>query len=180
MSKLIQLSYDGPFSFLGADLPEIIPLHRLMGVLGVSDYFIAGGYLRDRLNKRSFKDIDVFLPGSETLPADFPVLRYDLTTATTAYMEDMTELNLIRLGHAHDLESILTRMDIGLCQIGMGSDGRLHATQAYLDDVQARRVTVLHSPEAPSDFDHIERVARKYPDFQLVNPWAWKMETAYA
>ncbi|MDW9473901.1 hypothetical protein GOA69_16325 [Sinorhizobium meliloti] len=46
---------------------RLYKVDALMRTLGISTYWIAGGYLRDREAEIAHKDIDVFLPGDEPL-----------------------------------------------------------------------------------------------------------------
>ncbi|MDX0260504.1 hypothetical protein GOC60_04675 [Sinorhizobium meliloti] len=145
-------------------------LHKvdgLMQTLDISDYWIAGGYLRDREAGIEHKDIDVFLPGDQPLELAEDGIRYDLDTACVIRLGD-EEVNFIRLQHRHTLETVLGRMDIGICQIGRDQSGTIVATQAYLDDVQNKTLTILEPPRTEHDTDHIRRVRAKFPDHRVI------------
>lgn len=141
---------------------------QLLQTLGVPEFYLAGGFFRDLLNGREWKDIDVFIPGDEPLEDAEECHRYDLAKVAE-FTFNKHLVNVIKLNHAHTFESILERMDIGLCQIGMKGH-EVFATQAYLDDVANKTITVLHPPESEQDYDHLKRVQAKYPDFEVVRP----------
>lgn len=150
--------------------PELRNISALMATVGYyGDFYVAGGYFRDKLNRRPFKDVDVFVPGPAdpaTATAD-DLVRYDVTCAQEIEANG-TVYNIVFLGHQWGLKGILDRMDIGLCQIGMGRDGQVYCTEAYLADVKNNTLTILAEPVTPADFDHIERVKAKYPDMTVV------------
>lgn len=145
---------------------RLYKVDALMRTLGISTYWIAGGYLRDREAGIAHKDIDVFLPGDEPLEQSEGI-RYDLDTACVVRLGD-EEVNFIRLQHRHTLETVLGRMDIGICQIGRDPSGTIVATQAYLDDVRNKTLTILEPPRTEHDTDHIRRVRAKFPDHRVI------------
>ncbi|RVG58462.1 hypothetical protein [Sinorhizobium meliloti] len=152
--------------FFGFDDAGLYEVDALMHTLGITTYFIAGGYLRDREAGIEPKDIDVFLPGDQPLD-DYKGVRYDLNTATVIHVKGF-EVNLIKLNHRHTLETVLTRMDIGICQIGRDLNGTFMVTQAYLDDVKNKTLTILEPPRTEADTDHISRVKAKFPDHRVI------------
>lgn len=170
MSKLITIReiIDPLWGFTDTAYADLNAVDNLFRIMGAGPAYIAGGYFRDIENGRPFKDIDVFLPGEEPSCNDEP-LRYDLHGAVEVTVSGVT-VNVIRLRHRVNLVSTLTRMDIGLCQIGL-DDGKLVATQAYLDDVANKTITVKFPPQNEADHDHITRVAAKYPDFAVVHAY---------
>lgn len=172
MTDLIKL----PLTFLDrfTKFPELELIDRLQYILDLKpgSYFVAGGYVRDKLNNREFKDIDVFLIGDEPLYEDEAMMiRYDLRGAIELEAPNGIKVNLIRLGERHTLKSILERMDIGLCQIGVDTDGEFYCTEAYLRDVKNNTLTQMFVPTTPADHDHLARVSAKYPDMRVVQKW---------
>ncbi|TCV62325.1 hypothetical protein [Neorhizobium sp. S3-V5DH] len=146
---------------------RLAAIDGFMYAVGVERYWIAGGYFRDQEAGIPFKDIDVFIPGSDPLPNDGSCIRYDLASAAVATIAG-AEVNFIRLFHAHTLETVLKRMDIGICQIGRDRVEGTVVTQAYLDDVTNRTLTLMTRPETEADFDHIKRVKAKFPEHKVV------------
>jgi hypothetical protein len=170
MADLIKLPVDW-FDRI-TKFPELDLAVKLAHVTQIDRYFVAGGYLRDRLNNRPFKDIDIFVPGHEPLDeGDTMGIRYDLRGAMELTAGDGTVLNIVRLDQRHTLKSILERMDIGLCQIGVDTDGDIYCTEAYLRDVKNNTLTVMFTPSTEADHDHIARVSAKYPDMRVVQKW---------
>ncbi|MEY9719295.1 hypothetical protein ABIA22_001785 [Sinorhizobium fredii] len=165
MTKLIPLKSSG--DLFGDFDARLHAVDELMQTLDISTYWIAGGYLRDREAGIKHKDIDVFLPGDEPLEMAEGCHRYDLATACVVRLGD-EEVNFIRLQHRHTLETVLRRMDIGICQIGRTSDGKIVATQTYLDDVANKTLTILEPPQTEHDTDHIRRVKAKFPDHRVI------------
>jgi hypothetical protein len=164
-----------PFTWLEliTRFPEVATVDEMMRAFNVKTYFIAGGYYRDKLNGRDFKDIDVFVPGLESLensPRELAI-RYDQFTAAEIEHEGLA-INVIGLHAAHSLTTLLNRMDIGLCQIGKGLNGKVYCTRAYLEDVTSNTLSVRFKPSIDSDFDHIQRVSAKYPEMPVVHLWA--------
>lgn len=150
------------------EFSELYPAEHLLNVLNVKDAFFAGGYFRDQLNGVEFKDVDIFIPGFE--PMDDMCddeLRYNVASASEFTIGGV-RYNAISLRNKLDLETTLRRMDIGLCQIGMTNRHEIVATQAYLDDVANKTLTILQQPRSDADQDHIKRVQAKYPAHQLV------------
>lgn len=129
-------------------------------------FWIAGGYLRDQHLGRGFKDIDVFFSGTATRCEDSD--RYGSAHWITVAG---TEVNLIFKEAEHDITSLVQSFDIGLCQIIRARDGAVYATDRYLKDVRDRTITVLRRPEIPSDFEHIQRVHEKFPNFTVIHAY---------
>lgn len=168
MSDLIELP--GPkaidFAFW-----ETLDVQNLMAAVNTTrPYWIAGGFLRDKLLGVPFKDIDVFVPGDEPVDPDEPkALRYRLAAVAEVTMNGRS-INIIGLRRQLSFADVLETMDIGLCQVGL-KDWKVYATRAYLKDVADKTITVLHEPNTPSDYDHIERVRQKYPEHAVVHAW---------
>lgn len=141
--------------------------------------FVAGGFIRDRLNNKPVKDVDVFLSGDEPLDEDHPMMiRYNLRGAVELTHEKSgVVVNFIRLAERHTLRTILERMDIGLCQIGVDTDGEFYCTEAYLRDVRNNTLTQMFEPTTAADHDHLFRVRQKYPDMTVVEGWHARQPT---
>lgn len=159
-----------PLDDLWGSLAGVIdPVSRLMWIAQTPKWFIAGGFLRDYHSGIQWKDVDVFIPGDMPPEASSDdAIRYDLDSVTEATLDVGIEVNLIGMKRKLDLADILSRMDIGLCQIGMRPDGEVVATKAYLDDYHNKTITVLWRPYNASDRDHIDRVRRKYPNHTII------------
>jgi hypothetical protein len=149
---------------------EIFFVETLLATLGIQNYVIAGGYVRDKLHGVPFKDIDIFLPGNE--PADeaaasdidYGDVDYRIASSHNLTYRDLL-LNFVRLRSNLKTEQVLSRMDIGLCQVGLDEQRRVVATQAYLNDSANRTLTVLRQ----SHSDHVQRVRAKYPDYKVIS-----------
>ncbi|RVL01915.1 hypothetical protein [Sinorhizobium meliloti] len=164
--QLIPLRLSPSHALLGELDANLAEVDALMRLLGVGTYWIAGGYLRDREAGIKPKDIDVFLPGGEPLE-EAQGIRYDLAHTCVIHLGGV-EVNFIRLNHRHTLETVLGRMDIGICQIGRDQSGTIVATQAYIDDVRNKTLTILEPPRTEHDTDHIRRVRAKFPDHRVI------------
>lgn len=133
--------------------------------LGHTDYYIVGGFLRDTMDDKPFKDVDIFIPGPEPLTDDDGAeLEYDLSTNYPVEVDGI-ELNIIHMNGAHTLDTLLTRCDVGICQIGMDTDGRVYATDEYVNDVANKTLTVTRK----SRWGHLARVIAKYPEHTVID-----------
>ena len=163
MSDLIRLDQNEGLFWADGEFPEFDDVRIALTLLGFTNYYAAGGYFRDKRLGKPWKDIDLFIPGPEGSVDEGN--EYDLSSAHEITIQGH-KVNLIFLGGSHGMKSVLERMDIGLCQIGV-YDGKLLCTQEFLDDVKNRTITWL----TPSDNrGHLNRVMEKYSDFKLIQP----------
>jgi hypothetical protein len=152
--------------------PELIQVEMLLLALNVPRYVIAGGYFRDKVHDVPFKDIDIFIPANGPREqADDTDVDYRIEASYVLTYRDLT-LNFVRLSDNLSTAEVLSRMDIGLCQIGMDEQGQIVATQAFLDDTKNRTLTIKRRSES----GHIERVHAKYPHFKLINESKSRMD----
>lgn len=131
-----------------------------------ADTCIVGGFYRDIATGRTFKDVDVFIPGDGD-PADDDI-EYEIGRNEIIH-QDGFEINVIWMPGAHTLESLLDRLDIGICQIGayLNSPTEVYVTDTFLRDTLNDTLTVTR----PSRWNHIDRVMQKFPDHRLIDPW---------
>lgn len=150
---------------------------------------VAGGYLRDRLNFVSPKDVDIFveplgLQQQFDLAKRFP-LKKDTATQFLEYtggefsevcgvwslgIADGYSVQLIEVDKAPEQRA--REHDFGICQVYHdGTD--LHVTDAFLKDHSERTFTLSHC-ESKAQFDRsmarYERLSMKYPSYPLVIP----------
>ncbi len=150
--------------------PEVDAVQNFLSIFGSPEAYIAGGYFRDRLAGKPWKDVDVFLPGDEPVSEGAEVIRYDLSNASVAIL-DGVQVNFIKMREKLDLAGVLARMDIGICQVGYDAKaGTLVGTQAYVDDVANKTLTLIAPEETDGDRDHLKRVMEKYPDHTIIRP----------
>lgn len=135
-----------------------------MDVCGVEAYFIVGGFLRDAATGRAFKDVDVFVPGTLPIPDGSEELEYDLSQ-NAEVVRGSTLVNVIYMQGSHTVGSLIRRCDVGICQIGMGTDGVVWATDEYVQDVARKTLTVTRTTR----WGHLDRVIDKFPDHALVD-----------
>jgi hypothetical protein len=186
---------------------------------GPKEAIIAGGAVRDILNKRPVKDVDIFLRSrgnqnknrkflkkvfksagirvKEQVVSDGSSPRHDQFPGPAAGEikswafeshrtidknqteswkviagPDNTEYNVVFISgrvskwtHNHVfVDALLRGFDVGLCQAAF--DGRrLITTTAFKEDVRLKTIT-LTQPNNTSK-EHLARIAKKYPDWQL-------------
>lgn len=154
--------------------------------------WLAGGALRDLHLGREVKDLDLWLAAGADLDALMPAVEgwkqvNTVTAASTpgdlaftgtyilppgAWGETMPPVNLIQMARATTLEDILGSFDYGICQIGMGVDRVVLATDAYIHDVASATIT-------RTNYDRTEinaaqrrsRLATKFPHWRIVENW---------
>jgi hypothetical protein len=167
-----------------------VPAHWLdiLKLFTTDRVMIAGGALRDLHHGVAIKDLDIFIYGPVTegnvlfeLPVDW-ALDYSVIAgessapmrgiaAVANYITGNAEhINLISAPELPDFETVLKRMDFGICQIGMGKDGIVKATQAYLDDFNGDSFTYQDNGYADAEQSWVRwnRLKVKYPDHKLI------------
>lgn len=151
---------------------------------------IAGGALRDLDNMRPVKDIDVFytestdkldgihaaLDGeyrySRMCPGEYLDGAAQEVTGTVTFLsvdDRMPELNLIQLDPSFNVDSIIHRVDFGLCQIGFDQNGVVK-TEAYEHDKLNRRFTLTRAETLEGTLRSLkryDRLAQKYVGWDL-------------
>tara|TARA_R110002020_G_scaffold2385_4_gene11061 strand:- start:47 stop:598 length:552 start_codon:yes stop_codon:yes gene_type:complete len=131
-------------------------------------FTIAGGCLRDDLLGRPVKDIDIFIHGFSTDPVpegceDAGERNAYLMFAKTVYVGS-EEINLIFLRGEWCALDVAARCDIGICQVAWTKGTGLVYTDAFVKDVVFKTLTVTRN----TSLDHVERVERKFYDFESV------------
>lgn len=147
--------------------------------------FVAGGFLRDRDHGVEPKDIDVFLTYTDSALA---AVRYafrhwrPFQMIPKNYVDGMNgveavlgyelpgfawPINIIFLSKEATMETVLSRFDFGLCQIG--TDGvAVYTTDAYDTDKDSRTFTLVSDHSPPRSLRRFERFQEKYPGYKLV------------
>lgn len=168
MSNLITIRKSAVlYDTFGIDeYPELDTVLRFLSLLNVQTYYIAGGYFRDKLLGVTPKDVDVFIPGVQPLDIWFDEkIRYSLEDTLDFEVEGV-RINIVKLFNDHTFETVLQRMDIGLCQIGY-LNGDIVATPEFVRDRDEKTITVLFPVTTEGDHDHVQRVIAKYPDYEV-------------
>ncbi len=133
-------------------------------------WVIAGGFPRDAMHNREWRDIDVFVDASlcralKDMGKEDIAEVYgddDLITQESVVIDGI-EVNLVYLLDV-SLESVIRRIDIGLCQAALTHDGRLAYTQTCFKDFVLKRLTVTRDTRA----NHVIKVAKKFPDYRVI------------
>lgn len=134
---------------------------------GVFRYYIIGGFCRDLLLGRSYKDVDIFVPGPEPVPEGSEELEYDLSQNYVVY-QDGIELNVIYMQGAHTIASLINRCDIGICQVGTDAKGEfMFCTEDFVNDMTDNTLTVTR----PTRRNHLQRMLQKFPGCTLIDPY---------
>lgn len=135
-------------------------------------FYVAGGFHRDIYHGIPPKDVDVFVVDMDSPrppdSADVGVT-YELSGRPNTHMCRDYAINLVPLTYYMDLETLLKRMDIGLCQIGadLFDPANVRATRAFYKDATNFTLTVTRT----SRWGHIERVMQKFPGHTLIDPF---------
>ena len=151
--------------------------------------FIAGGYLRDTLNKIPFKDLDIMVVPTDGIDAfEFVEMLSDLEgfvlekdlTWLCEYLSDMDERGVdgVVMGKYKDVDTqfifyregltqtqITEDMDMNICQITMNSKGHVVETEAFLEGFLNSEIVMMHSYSKKRQESRIKRMLEKYPDF---------------
>ncbi len=132
----------------------------------IAEWYIIGGFWRDALLGRPFRDIDIFIPHEDT-PVDADGVDYELGHNFTANYGD-TEINIIHMPVKHTLQSLVERCDLGICQIGSVKNCRdtLYMSEAFTRDWTHKTLTLMRETRK----NHVERMIAKFPEFKFCNP----------
>lgn len=164
----------------GFDTTMII-VEQVMTFIGETDFVVAGGFVRDAVLGRQYKDIDVFIPNYEadTEEGHDEEIQYELSDTLDLVTDDV-RINIIRLGwRCQSIVEVLKRMDTGICQAALvpktipeGPFFTGHydvlATPHFVDDVAYKQITVMRPDLRESGrSDHIDRLIAKFPDYEL-------------
>jgi hypothetical protein len=156
------------------------------------DAVLAGGALRDLVNGVEIKDLDIFVPWSleayngmrERLRLEGATLGQYVPPFAASYgsMKDVIAilgfefrglpLNIIFLSSEEEkfsVYSVISRIDFGICQIGMNREGILQVTPAFLNDLTRKTFTNLRFGDEPRARRRWERISQKYPGWRAVN-----------
>ncbi len=150
---------------------------------------IAGGALRDLDNGRPVKDLDVFCPNVSDLDA-FKALASSLalpgtlmnvmggyenwaTNECVGVLDIETPHGPVQvIGLSTGPETILPRIDFGICQIGFDGE-KVTWTDAYDIDKAAKTFTIIRSDDQTQrdrSYRRWDRLSEKYADWHLVDP----------
>lgn len=145
--------------------------------------YIAGGFLRDHLFDRPVKDVDVyvykwtahytemdmmktrtkakvFIKSSEYAYSNIPGIK-------NVYTIKDTRINLIVC--SKEVYKIVKEFDIGLCRIAYNvKEDELIKFAAFEWDREYRTLTYWKHKDATKSGAHLKRVAKKYPDYKIV------------
>ena len=151
---------------------------------------LAGGAMRDLDNGRPVKDLDVFCPNVgdlDTFKARVGTLAstkllgvmggYEnwATSECVGVLDVESPYGPVQLiGLSTGPETILSRIDFGICQIGFDGE-QVIRTEAYEADKAAKTFTIVRSDdEAQLDrsYRRWDRLREKYPDWRLAEPWS--------
>lgn len=144
--------------------------------------------MRDLDNGREVKDLDVFCPNVDSLD-DFKARVGTIasmrllgvmggyenwaTSECVGVLDVEGPYGPVQLiGLTTGPESILPRIDFGICQIGFDGD-QVVRTEAYEVDKAAQTFTIVRSDDAAQEdrsFRRFDRLSVKYPGWSLVNP----------
>lgn len=155
---------------------------------------LVGGYLRDKLHGKPFKDIDIFVASPREhggFEKTLEGLREEFGNALSQYLVHMDylgwdpevtgvatikmavgEVQVIGLNWRHlDIQRVLNRFDFGLCQVGWSPRDGLVTTPAFEADRAQKTFTLLRY-DTVSNFDRSmrrwERFSKRYSEHRLV------------
>lgn len=147
---------------------------------------IAGGALRDLDNGREVKDLDIFAPDVTDLDdlkaraGHFGVLLSVMGGYESWATEECVGVIDLQIGDQpfqliglrSGPETILPRLDFGICRIGF--DGtEVIRTGDYLADQATQSFTILRADDSAQrerSLRRFERLSAKYPGWKLVDP----------
>ena len=157
------------------------------------DAVVAGGFLRDLWHGKKPKDVDIFVNASHInqlqavsflreMGFDASVVVHQraveyLKFADVAWVVEGTRhaefpIQIIGLVKNCDTaEQVVTRLDLGLCQIGMDFTGAWWASEHFLSDSDAKVMTVVRAEsyhDRLRSTQRFNRLAKKYPGFKLI------------
>lgn len=162
---------------------------------------IGGGFVRDIINGRAVKDVDLFVHDAlsvyddiakrirQTHPVAGEVARdyFDwdpsITSVQLFHSDDgWPEVNLIAMPELLDVSSLFKRFDFGICQAAY--DGvAVHTSEAFWKDHRDRTFTLTRCDHHHQYVRSVQRYARlsvKYPGYSLVVPEQFQHHAADA
>jgi len=167
------------------DVPVPARWLQIVRSLGTDNVVLTGGALRDHLCGKQVKDLDLFVFGDDvpwtqlverlanawelTMESDTEGYTPGVSSITNFELPDCDEpVNLMR-SPLLDKESVIRRCDFGLCQIGMGTDGVVWVTEAFVDDCANKTFTFIPTEFTREDASRTrwQRLREKYPDYTL-------------
>lgn len=147
----------------------------LDAIAGRADVWVVGGAVRDALLAREPKDIDVVVAGdARALALELGKMleahdRFGTTTVdvsggivnvATARRESYPEPGALPEVEPASLEDDLARRDFAVNAVAVDAGGQLHAVPGALEDLDARRLRVLHERSFRDDPTRLWRLAR--------------------
>lgn len=186
---------------------ELIELDCRLDVLGLSvlNYFknipvfknsiLAGGYIRDLICKKQFKDIDIFIPrntvydvmnGLQGLSSDYKVIKmgeaqnfHKFKSYSTGFVTydllylDAIPIQIIMTPFRENFKnSLIDSFDYGLCQV-LAEDQSIYGTAEFLYDKKnncASLLTLEDISHLPRHMKRFVRFTEKFPDLQFRCP----------
>lgn len=170
MSGLIRIPFEQDIAaVMDTVRAAVVGDWELWGVVqkgNTSRICIVGGFYRDLLTNRPWRDVDVFIPGDIPVGEGAEELEYDLSK-NDEFEYDGIKVNIITLQGRHTLESLLLRCDVGICQVGAYLDrpNEVYATQEFVDDLANKTLTVTRRTR----WNHLERVQAKFPEHATID-----------
>lgn len=79
------------------------------------------------------------------------------------------ECQLIIYGEHKSRAEVAADMDINICQVVMGPDGVVWATESFVYGFHNKVLTVLNGQDDEREAERIQRMLKKYPDFKVTN-----------
>lgn len=173
------------------------------------EVYLAGGFLRDSYGNAPIKDIDIMVVPKEhqgTATGDVYGLVVDNYIMDwfapekllySEYLEGMSERGVdgLIMGSSPNLggfetqlivyanpmtpEEIASDMDLNICQIVMGVDGEVLATDAFVSGFQHKVITVLKGQSDEREKERVGRMLIKYPDFHVTKQTVSDLSTDF-
>ena len=146
--------------------------------------YIAGGFLRDHLFDRPVKDVDVYVYKWTASPSEVEMMEMrrkskifiksseyaysNIPGIKNVYTIKNTRINLI-VGSKEILKEVVRKFDIGLCRIAYNVKAdELIKFAAFEWDRDHKTLTYYSHLDPTKSGEHLERVAKKYPDYKIV------------
>lgn len=164
------------------------------------DVYLTGGFLRDSYGNAPIKDIDIMVIPKEAhenntgevmtrvVDAFIPDWFQPSQLLYADYLEGMSErgvdglimgfspnlgnfeTQLIVYGKPMSIQEVAEDMDLNICQIAMGVDGEVLATDAFVAGFQHQVITIMNGQSDSRERERVGRMMSKYPTFTATNP----------
>lgn len=156
------------------------PIKAKLLQLGIDDFYIGGGFVRDLLLGSTPKDIDIFVSGNncgqyQNADCEEYVDQDVLTVDKHHINETDLALEIIILGPAVEFspQGVIDRFDINLCKVVVDQEGTLTADEGFIADMTNKTITPvqLNGDGNSRLIKRINRLKGKYPDHALNDPY---------